>query len=156
MKHSLAMIWEFGMSLSRKSVNFDLSTRELKKHFTNTAEAYNQIKDFMLENGFEHRQYSGYVSKESMSDKQVLKIIEKFGARFEWLSTCVQRFDVTEVGEQYDLTHIFTDKAPHKQQNIEKLEKHTTLKKQEALKKKISGFAQSKKTQEKSIPTQER
>ena len=54
------------MSLARKAINFDLSTNELKKHFNNTAEAYNKIKEFMLKNGFEHRQYSGYVSKEHL------------------------------------------------------------------------------------------
>ena len=28
----------------RKAINFDLSTKELKKYFDNTAQAYNQIK----------------------------------------------------------------------------------------------------------------
>lgn len=51
-----------------KAINFDLSTNELKKYFSNTAEAYNQIKSFMLNNGFDHRQYSGYASKEVMDD----------------------------------------------------------------------------------------
>lgn len=92
----------------RKAINFDLSTNALKKHFNNTAEAYNQIKSFMLENGFEHRQYSGYTSIEPINEKQVTKITEKLSERFAWLSACVQRFDVTDIGEQYDLTHLLT------------------------------------------------
>ena len=65
------------MSFTRKAINFDLSTADLKKYFKNTAEAYNQIKNFMLQNGFEHRQYSGYVSKEAMEDDDVaLKVAE--------------------------------------------------------------------------------
>lgn len=36
------------MSLARKAINFDLSTRALEQYFTNTAEAYNKIKKFML------------------------------------------------------------------------------------------------------------
>ena len=59
------------MSLSRKAINFDLSTNELKKHFKDTRESYIKIKTFMLENGFEHRQYSGYASKEPMDDIQI-------------------------------------------------------------------------------------
>lgn len=117
------------MSLSRKAINFDLSTNELKKHFANTAEAYNQIKRFMLENGFEHRQYSGYVSHTMLDEYMVSKLIKKMDGSLSWLSTCVQRFDVTDIGEQYDLTHLLTDKAPHKQQSIENLEKHTKLEK---------------------------
>ncbi|MGI0440118.1 hypothetical protein ACRE1S_06290 [Helicobacter himalayensis] len=66
------------MSLSRKAINFDLSTNELKKHFNNTAEAYSQIKTFMLENGFEHRQYSGYASKETMDEDDIVVLTKKW------------------------------------------------------------------------------
>ena len=51
------------MNFSRKAINFDSSAEELKKHFNNTAEAYTQIKRFMLENGFEYRQDLGYASR---------------------------------------------------------------------------------------------
>ena len=64
------------MSLSRKAINFDLSTNELKKHFKDTREPYIKIKTFMLENGFEHRQYSGYASKELMDDKAISLLAE--------------------------------------------------------------------------------
>ena len=46
----------------RKSINFDLSTNALLEHFSHTGIPYSQLKNFMLENGFEHDQYSGYVS----------------------------------------------------------------------------------------------
>ena len=101
---------EYGMSLSRKAINFDLSTNELKKHFNSTAEAYSQIKTFMIENGFTHRQYSGYVSKETMDDFAIELLAKRLSRKFSWLSTCVQNFDVTDIGEQHDLTHLFTGK----------------------------------------------
>ena len=97
------------MSLSRKAINFDLYTNELKKHFSNTAEAYNQIKAFMLANGFEHRQYSGYASVESISDRQINLLTRRLARKFTWLSSCVQKFDVTDIGEQYSLIHIFKE-----------------------------------------------
>lgn len=94
------------MSLARKAINFDLSTNELKKYFKNTAEAYNQIKDFMLQNGFEHRQYSGYVSKEVMEDDDITLLVLNITNKLTWLYPCTQKFDVTDIGEQHDLKDI--------------------------------------------------
>lgn len=96
------------MSLFRKAINFDLSTKALKERFgENTASAYVQIKAFMLENGFEHRQYSGYASKEVMDNFKIEIITKKLSKKFPWLSSCIQEFDVTDIGEQYSLNHIF-------------------------------------------------
>lgn len=95
------------MSYSRKAINFDLSTEALKKHFgENTAPAYNSVKQFMLTNGFEHRQYSGYTSIEPMSDIEVASLAEKLTHKFAWLSSCVQKFDATDIGEQHSLMHV--------------------------------------------------
>lgn len=115
------------MSLVQKAINFDLSTNELKKHFNNTAEAYNKIKEFMLQNGFEHRQYSGYVSKELMSNRQVAKIVRKISNKFAWLSFCTQKFDVTDIGEQYDLTYLLTNKISQKNRAIPQLQDRVSL-----------------------------
>lgn len=98
------------MSLARKAINFDLSTNELKKYFKNTAEAYNQIKDFMLQNGFEHRQYSGYASKEVMEDDDITLLVLNITNKFSWLYSCAQKFDVTDIGEQHDLKDILAYK----------------------------------------------
>ena len=106
------------MSFTRKAINFDLSTNELKKHFNNTTEAYNKIKEFMLQNGFEHRQYSGYMSKEVIDDDRVSVLITRLSRQFSWLSNCVQKFDVTDIGEQYDLTHLLINKFSQLQDKI--------------------------------------
>lgn len=52
--------------ITRKAINFDLSTNTLEELFGkgNTKKPYSDIKHFMEKNGFEHSQYSGYVSKE--------------------------------------------------------------------------------------------
>ena len=126
------------MSLSRKAINFDLSTNELKKHFKDTREPYIKIKTFMLENGFEHRQYSGYASKEPMDDKAISLLAEKLNEEFSWLSSCIQEFDVTDIGEQYSLNHIFKDfisinkdlevKSPTKEHSQKELAKKQLMK----------------------------
>ena len=110
------------MSFTRKAINFDLSTNELKKCFNNTAEAYSKIKQFMLDNSFEHRQYSGYVSKEPMEDDDIFLLTLNLTNEFSWLSNCVQKFDVTDIGEQYDLTHLLINKFSQKDREISQLQ----------------------------------
>ena len=140
------------MSFTRKAINFDLSTADLKKYFKNTAEAYNQIKNFMLQNGFEHRQYSGYVSKEAMEDDDVALIAFNLTRQFRWLSPCTQKFDVTDIGDQHDLMGILAGKKSVKQTR-QQIYSKDTLDKQNALKQKVAKFAKvnSEKSQSKDI-----
>ena len=61
----------------RKALNFDLDT---KKYEENTGKhsptAYVEIKRFLEKNNFEHRQGSGYISKDSLNDGKVFAIIQ--------------------------------------------------------------------------------
>lgn len=102
------------MSLARKAINFDLSTAKLKKYFKNTSEAYRQIKSFMLKNGFEHRQYSGYVSKEKLDDYKIINISKKISIKFHWIHSCTNKFDVTDIGEQHDLKDALISPKPQR------------------------------------------
>ena len=64
----------------------------------------------MIENGFEHRQYSGYVSEETMDNFAIELLTKRLSRKFSWLSTCVLNFDVTDIGERHDLTRLLTGK----------------------------------------------
>ena len=66
----------------------------------------------MQGNGIEHRQGSGYRSSAPLSDADVLDIIEKLYAKFPWFAHCVNKFDVTDVGEVYDLAKLFERTLP--------------------------------------------
>lgn len=109
----------------RKAIHFDLDTSELKKIFqTNNPfvylKAYKAIGRFLKSKGFEHRQWSGYVSKEPMTDLAVTKIVRKLNKSLPWLKQCVQKFDVTNIGETFDLMFVFKHqkvKAPAKEQD---------------------------------------
>lgn len=68
----------------------------------------------MLDNGFTHRQWSGYNSKEKLSNLDVQRFATKLSKSFPWLKKCVNRFDVTDIGEQHDLTYILTGKCKKK------------------------------------------
>ena len=63
----------------------------------------------MEDNGFEHRQYSGYVSREPISEFSAISVTEKLNQKFKWLKDCIQKYDVTEIGATYDLKYIFDD-----------------------------------------------
>ena len=105
--------------LTRKAINFDLDTKELLKHFKNTHQAYSAIKVFMEDNGFEHRQYSGYVSTGYISNAATTLLTKQLNKKFKWLKDCVQKYDITEIGETYDLKYIF-DEAKQKEKEKSK------------------------------------
>lgn len=98
----------------RKSINFDLSTEALKKHYPSKhyRNGYGDIKKFLLNNGFKHRQWSGYVSVQDITNAEINKIIAEMTKELPWIKKCVNRFDVTNVGKPYDITHLITGKEP--------------------------------------------
>ena len=87
----------------RKSINFDLSTNALLEHFSHTSIPYSQLKNFMLENGFEHDQYSGYVSIKSMKEAEITRLVKELRKELPWIKDCVLKFKVTNIGKQFDL-----------------------------------------------------
>lgn len=90
---------------TRKAFYFDLSTQKLKNYFskTNPNYAYTLIEKFMKEYNIEHRQYSGYVSICKMSNDNGVAICKSISKQFPWLHQCVERFDMTNVSETYDM-----------------------------------------------------
>lgn len=90
---------------SKKAINFDLSNRELQKYYPskNYRKAWNDIRNYLIEIDFVHRQHSGYVSSSSVSMTYVIQHIIEMSLLFEWLRYCVKEFDVTIVGDEFSL-----------------------------------------------------
>ncbi len=88
-----------------RAFNFDLEKEKLKQYYPkkNYRQAYSDIKKFLKENGFVHRQWSGYRSKEMLTNYQVYKLMEKMKEEFAWLPLCARRFDVTNIMNVFDL-----------------------------------------------------
>lgn len=84
----------------RKVIHFDLLKTKLEQMYPNL-KPYEKIKNFMLNNGFEHRQYSGYISKEPKTRAQIMKLEEKLYKTFVWLYDGVNKMDVSNVDELY-------------------------------------------------------
>ena len=87
----------------RKAVNFDLNDNLLKKYYLSKSykNAWRDIKMYLINNQFGHRQYSGYVSNSAMSMAEAGNIIGKMARKWYWLNKSVMQFDVTNVGEEY-------------------------------------------------------
>lgn len=98
----------------RKALNFDLDTKKYEEYTGKKAPtAYAEIKRFLKKNGFEHRQGSGYISKESLTDGKIFAIIQNMSVELEWLRNCVEQIDVTNIGKQHSLVDV-VNKAPEK------------------------------------------
>ena len=95
---------------SKKALNFDLSNQALQKYYPSKSykKAWSDIKGYLLEIGFNHRQYSGYVSIDNISMTYVIQHIIEMSLLFKWLKYCVKEFDVTIVdvtivGDEFSL-----------------------------------------------------
>ncbi|MCM1054027.1 MAG: hypothetical protein NC394_00770 [Bacteroides sp.] len=98
-----------------KAINFDLDTKELKKIYTKQTKkafntAYSDIEKFMLKNNFTHRQGSGYISNEPLSNIDVALLSLKLKSTFPWLLSCSKKIDVTVIEKQFDLIEVMNGK----------------------------------------------
>lgn len=89
---------------TQKAINFDLDTKKMKELGV-YPKGYWLVKKSFKEHGFVHRQGSGYVSVKELSNHATRKIIKKITRENPWIGPCVKAYDITEVGEQYDVTN---------------------------------------------------
>ena len=91
--------------MSKKALNFDLNDSLLRKNYpsNNYKKAWYDIRYFLENSGFKHRQYSGYISKSDLSMSKTIQIIKKMSKKYKQLSLSVQEFDVTLIGDEFSL-----------------------------------------------------
>ena len=114
----------------RKVFAFDLSIEKLKEYYSenNPKKAYRDIALFFYKNGFEHDQYSGYVSKECLTNAQALLIARKLKEEFNWINKVATSFRISDANEAlfdimkyYDsMDEILHKKVVNKQNNRDK------------------------------------
>lgn len=124
------------MSKVKRAINFDLDTKALKEHYPgkNWRKAYKDVGNFLKENGFKHRQWSGYVSENPLSKANILKISIELKNKFPWLSKCVNYFDVTNIGKTYDMRsylsgeeEVYNKDVSEKQHTKQNTKPHSSL-----------------------------
>lgn len=91
-----------------KALNFDLDTHQLKEHYPgrNFRHAYDDLRRFFKQHQFSHRQGSGYISDEKLTTADIYDLMDDLSQKFPWISSCVNKIDVTNVGRQHDLTEL--------------------------------------------------
>ena len=103
---------------SRKQITFDLSQKDLAINYPRPKitinpkfykKAYRDISQLMKMNGFEHRQYSVYTSKNSLTTYGIVDLMEKLSQKLPWLYLCINEIDVTDIGEQHSVKGILRE-----------------------------------------------
>jgi len=92
-----------------KAINFDLSVHELEKFCQDYRKAYYDVKKFFLRQGFEHRQGSGYVSQKKLAQADIIDLLDLMNTELPWMSDCVTKIDVTNIGAQHDLKDMLRE-----------------------------------------------
>lgn len=94
----------------RYAINFDLSIRKLQQYFSqeHPKSAYGLIAKYMKQYGFEHRQYSGYVSNSELTQSELIDIAKRIHQQLPWLSSCENKLDATIITRVFDLKNIIT------------------------------------------------
>lgn len=93
-----------------KAMYFDLRIKDLVVHYsaTNPKSAYSRIRDFLYKKDFIHEQYSGYHSNKPMTDLNVINLVDDMKESLPWLEACVNKFEITNVSENYDILNLFS------------------------------------------------
>ena len=113
-----------GVEKHIKCIHFDFLIDEIREHFSSDSTPYTQIQNFLEQNGFEHRQGSGYISKEPLSEYQTYILMKKLGAKFTWLDDCMRRFDIENAPEAMDARNEISKSAIKKMaQQLKELQK---------------------------------
>ena len=98
---------------SRKAINFDLNDNLLKKYYPSKSykNARRDIRKYFEARNFSHRQYSGYVSNNFILMADAVNDVKSLSKQFRWLNLTVEVFDITIIGNEYDLLPIIKNES---------------------------------------------
>ena len=105
----------------RKYISFDLDTERLINEFGENGRsgAYSKIMRFLLRSGFEHKQWSGYVSKDRLSYAEVYLVLDSLMDALPWLTRCVNSFDITDFMAESDAISYMEKRQTTKEASTE-------------------------------------
>lgn len=95
-------------------LSFDLNIDNLKMYYPNKNinQAWDDIKRFMTKNGFEHNQYSAYISKDRITQYKIRSIMKSMYQKLPWFPLCANKVMLSELNSQEKLlTSIIKIKA---------------------------------------------
>lgn len=94
-----------------RSLNFDLSEDLLRQYYPkkNIKQAWEDVKKYLNNHQFTHRQYSGYWSDKPLSDIELFKFSNTMFNEIDWLIKCASKFDATVIIERTDLIGAYLE-----------------------------------------------
>lgn len=85
------------MDKNLKAINFDIKQNLLDIYYPKSnSNAYYEIEKFMLKNGFEHNQGSGYLSKDKLTIEDIYKFLKEMNYELPWTVICIDKIEITE------------------------------------------------------------
>lgn len=102
-----------------KALYFDLDTKKLAKYCSEMSPTigYYYIARFMMQHDFEHAQGSGYHSNFLTTDIVVLGLVDELISTYSWFDKCVNKFEVADLGENYNLMEYVDIRKPLEPEN---------------------------------------
>lgn len=93
------------------AINFDLKTDILKKNFgeTNYRNAYKKIGKLLGKYGFIHKQGSGYITKNSISEQKLQFVIASILINAPKIANAIEEIDISEYFPKYSLGQSVKD-----------------------------------------------
>ena len=92
----------------RYAINFDLTTEQLREFYSasNPKGAYSKIRSYMQKHGFTHRQWSGYISDNTMTKSELVDFTMELHLAFPWLIHCEGSMDATVITDIFDIKQM--------------------------------------------------
>ncbi len=87
------------------AISFDLDTETLETLYPSSSwrNAYSDIRKFLEDNGFEHKQGSVYFSVDEIDAVECIIVAQELGDAFEWFTPCCRDIRMLRIEENNDL-----------------------------------------------------
>lgn len=104
----------------RYAINFDLTIKQLEEFYSSEhpKRAYDELKRYMIKHGFSHRQWSGYISDNTMSKTELIDFTTALHEAFPWLLNCEKSMDATVITSIFDLKQMIVDSMEDEDEDI--------------------------------------
>ncbi|KQT82207.1 virulence factor [Aurantimonas sp. Leaf443] len=94
------------------AIAFDFDTEILERLYPNPSwrNAYSDVRTFLEENGFEHRQGSVYFGDPELSAPECIAIVEDMADEFAWFTASLKDIRMLRIEENNDLMVVLDRK----------------------------------------------
>ncbi|HUG61676.1 MAG TPA: virulence factor [Methylomirabilota bacterium] len=87
------------------AIAFDFDTEMLERLYPNPSwrNAHADVRDYLLENGFEHRQGSVYFGEPHVTAVDCVAVVQDMASEFSWFTPAIRDIRMLRIEENNDL-----------------------------------------------------